>query len=65
MDWTDAMNRLRAERGFAAVARATGIAEWHLRRLASGETKHPRIDTAAKVLAYYKHKRRRPKDGSA
>ena len=54
MDWNKALERLRADRGnWSRVARATGLHENGIRRIASGDTPWPRIDTTQKIIAYY------------
>ena len=54
MDWNTTLARLRADQeNWPRVAAETGLSLWHVRRLASGATLHPRIDTAAKIVAYY------------
>ena len=58
MDWTTTLLHLRADRkNWARVATATGLSQWHIRRLAAGATPHPRVDTAAKIAAYYERER--------
>lgn len=60
MDWTITLEHLRADRkNWARVAAETGLAEWHIRRLAAGVTKWPRIDTVAKLVAYYEREHSR------
>jgi transcriptional regulator with XRE-family HTH domain len=60
MDWTATLKLLRADRGnWVAVAEATGVTRMQVSRIASGETKHPRIDTAQKIADYYKPRARR------
>ncbi len=60
MDWTATLKLLRADRGrWAAVAAATGLTRMQVSRIASGETKNPRIDTAQKIADYYKVRARR------
>ena len=57
MDWNMALERLRGDRGnWPTVAQATGLSLFHLRRLAAGVTVSPRIDTAAKIVAYYRRR---------
>jgi len=54
MDWKRTLARLRADSGnFPAVAEATGLTRMQVSRIASGETKAPRIDTAQKIADYY------------
>lgn len=54
MDWTSALERLKADKGnWAVVARETHLHPNGIRRIASEGTKHPRIDTAQKIIDYY------------
>jgi DNA-binding phage protein len=54
MDWPQALDRLRDDRGnWERIARETGLAGNHVRRLAQGNTTRPRIDTVDKIIAYY------------
>lgn len=54
MDWESTLRRLKDDRGnWASVAKATGLTAIQVRRIASGETTRPRIDTAQKIADYY------------
>ena len=54
MNWPATLKRLRADRAnWTAVANATGITRVQIARIASLETKAPRIDTAQKIANYY------------
>jgi transcriptional regulator with XRE-family HTH domain len=61
MDWTTTLERLKADRGnWANVAAVTGLTRMQVSRIASGETQHPRIDTAQKIADYYDAQPREP-----
>jgi hypothetical protein len=54
MDWTSALQRLKADKGnWAVIARETKLHPNGIRRIAAGGTEHPRIDTAQKIIDYY------------
>lgn len=54
MNWDQTLELLKADRGnWGNLARTIGITPTQVRRIASGETTRPRIDTAQKIAAYY------------
>lgn len=58
MNWDAILERLRADReNWTAVAAAVDRTPHQIRRIASGKTRWPRLDTVQRLTEYYRRRR--------